>query len=698
MNRLPSRWKSFSRSSLLYWLPLLFFLERIDHFWYLYDSYFSDLAISHLPNLVYLRKALIEYRTIPLWSPSILGGFPFFANPLSGLWYPAGWPAVIWPEGWVFNLIAGLHLVFGAFGMGRLLKGLGLRSESQLLGGLAFGMMPKLLSHYAAGHITLVYAVAWTPWLLLAELRPPRGWFRPSTVLAVIIFADPRWAAFSGVLWLAYSLSKRMPGFAAWLRYAVPEAATALMLSAPLLLPLSEYSQLSSRASITPAETLAFSLPPVSLVGLVLPFPNAEWQLYPGVMILMFAVGALVLPSVRKRAAFWLVAGAAAVLFALGDSVPVLNLWASLPIAGLLRVPARAIFVFGFACCVLAAYGLNAVVASEVNAKGRFRWNLLIVGIAGAWTATASFWSIYGFVLTIALGLLFGGVLWVVLNRGFHRRIGIPVLCLCILADLFSFTRLIRNFRSPAEVHEEGVQAAAWLAEQPGRFRVYSPSYSLPQHTAARYGLELASGVDPLQLQAYADFMAKASGVPNTGYSIPLPPIDGDIATANSTGTPDPALLALLDVRYVAAEFDLFVNGLELVRQFDETRIYENTANPAVLWEISPVGDAAPASAVRYFWSPNRIDMLIERPGTYFISEVDYPGWEVVGAEALPPYEGIFRTFAVDTPNTQVVLVFRPDSLYAGLFLFILGAASVLVRHWMTAILSRAYHGEQDLS
>ena len=40
-------------------------------------------------------------------------------------------------------------------------------------GGVVFAGTPKLIAHLGAGHVTLVFAVAWTPWLLLdAELLP----------------------------------------------------------------------------------------------------------------------------------------------------------------------------------------------------------------------------------------------------------------------------------------------------------------------------------------------------------------------------------------------------------------------------------------------------------------------------------------------------------------------------------------------
>jgi hypothetical protein len=682
VNRNSVRRETFRWQGLVYWLPLLPFLARIGDFIYLRGSDFSDLAISHLPNLLYLREALIEYRTIPLWSPTILSGFPFFANPLSGLWYPPGWPAGIWPEPWAFNLLAGLHLVFGAYGMGRFLKSLGLRWEAQAFGGLAFGLMPKLLSHFAAGHITLVYAVAWMPWLLLAEVRPLRGWVRPSILTAVIFMADPRWGAYSGALWLAWAFYRRQ-GTGVWLRHAASETAVALLLSGPLLLPLVEYSGLSTRAALTSAETLAFSLPVANLLGLLFALPNAEFQLYPGAAALVLAAGVVLLQGSRKWAGFWVITAVFSLLFALGDSVPLLRGWAYLPLAGLLRVPSRALFVFGFSVIVLAANALERAAALAPKSDRFKLWIRQIVVFAGIWATIA-------FVEVLALRripMTIGSVaasaaLFLFFNLKKPFRYRIALLFACVFLDLWLAMTFNTVSKSRMEIISDGKEAAAWLAEQPGSFRVYSPSYSLPQHTTARYGLALASGVDPLQLHSYANFMAAASGIPNSGYSIPLPPIDGDIETANRAAAPDTKLLGLLNVRYLATAFDLAADGLVLEQQFGETRVYRNASPVGIVWRLpdGPGGDPVPVDPAEYERTPNRIDLKLNEPGVYFISEVDYPGWQVRGAAELSPYRGVFRTFEVADAGAQVSLIFRPVSLYAGLGLLALGVMIVFIR------------------
>ncbi|HEX2980540.1 MAG TPA: hypothetical protein VHO48_09775, partial [Anaerolineaceae bacterium] len=85
-------------------LPLVMLLPFLGQFAYPIHSSFSDLAISHYPNAVFLRRSILVYGQIPLWSGSILSGYPFAANPLSGLWYPPGWLALLFPLPFGLNL------------------------------------------------------------------------------------------------------------------------------------------------------------------------------------------------------------------------------------------------------------------------------------------------------------------------------------------------------------------------------------------------------------------------------------------------------------------------------------------------------------------------------------------------------------------------------------------------------------------
>ena len=680
-------------------IPLIILLPWLNSFPYPSPAAaFSDLSISHYPNAIYLVRELLAGHGLPFWSTAILGGYPFAADPLSGLWYPPGWLALVFPLPLGFNLLVAMHLLFGGLGMVLLLRAEGLSRPAALLGGLAFEVLPKLFAHYGAGHLTLLYAVPWTPWLLLCTRRALCStnhvsrftlWLWPPIILALICLADIRWAVYAGVIWLAYVLfnnhlsARKLPGLIIGLFFQIFLAA---LLSAPVWLPLLEFTRLSTRAHLSAADVLAYSLPPARLLGLLFPDFGGfhEWMLYPGVVVLTLSLLAVLWSAVRCRARFWVWGAALSLVFSLGSALPFLVILSRLPGLDLLRVPSRALFLAGLSLAALGAYSLDHILTGPSLVEKR-RAGLLLAVIAGfalllsggIWTLTA------GLPLNFAwgTGLALAGAIWI--SLGLRRQVSTG-LWLGFLLGLSLFDLVVVDHsllvpRSPITVLSEGEAAARYLAAQPGPFRVYSPSYSLPQQTAAQYRLELADGVDPLQLQSYVSYMEKASGVPGTGYSVTLPPFaNGDQARANAASLPDPARLGLLNVRYVVSEFDLPVQGLELEATFGETRIYRNRMALPRAWIQSE--DAMPGEQSRPVVlssrSPDQINLTVEGPGLLVLSEIIYPGWKAwVDGKPAPVQvvAGLLRGVTLEPGPHRVVFAFQPMSIYISLVLAGLG-------------------------
>ena len=171
------------------------------------DVRFSDMSLAHYPYAMLQKQAIIQEHRLRLWSPLILSGAPIAANPLAGLWYPPGWLAWILPLPLGFNLLIMLHMFLGGFGLYQLLRLEGLRQPPALIGAIAFEMMPKLFAHYGAGHVTLLYAVSWTPWLLYAarkRITEPSHritHIHEALVMAAICLADIRSTMSAGAAW-----------------------------------------------------------------------------------------------------------------------------------------------------------------------------------------------------------------------------------------------------------------------------------------------------------------------------------------------------------------------------------------------------------------------------------------------------------------------------------------------------------------
>lgn len=689
MPRSPShpRWQPFPWGLLLLLLPLVLLLPALNAFPYPSPAArFSDLTLTHYPNALYLRQSLFGEGRLPLWSPNILSGMPFAANPLAGVWYPPGWLALFLPLPLGFNVLIALHLLWGGLGMCGLLRAEGLAAPAALFGALAFVFLPKLFAHYGAGHLTLLYAVPWTPWLLWAARERYFGrrgdaffaW--QALAFAVILLADVRWAAYAALLWWAYSLA--YTAWRTWPRRLVQlleQSLLAALLAAPLLLPLAQLVSLSSRAAMTLQDALAFSLPPARLLGLLFPDFGGfhEYMLYAGQAVLALSLLVLI-RSVRHPAGlFWVWTALLALLLALGVYLSPLALLARLPGLDLLRVPARWLFVAGLALAGAAACALDAMLNQPNSLRPR-RGGLMLTALAAFSLAlTASVWVIGG---QLSLNFVWGAAfilasaIWIGLRLGgrLPAKAWLVGLFALALLDWAGLDRTLFAPRSVTAVLAEGEPVAEYLAAQTGEFRIYSPSYSLPQQTAAAAGLQLADGVDPLQLAAYVAFMQPASGVPATGYSVAVPPFaTGDPATANASYPPDAALLGRLNVRFVAAEYDLSVEGLQLDAQFGATRLYRNLLAAPRLW-LQPLEDAAAQSLPTpelTLWSPDRIEIHSQGPGLLVLSEVVYPGWQVWVdgiSQPLETIDGLLRAVRLPSGDHRVVFAFRPLSLAIG--------------------------------
>ncbi len=714
-----------TRIGLLLILPFLWLAPLLGGIGQIHNApgaEFSDLTLAHGPSAEFLRQSLAQYGQLPMWNPHTLGGAPFAADPLSGIYYPLLWLALVISPPLAFNILFLLHLAFAGAGAFLLAREEGASNAGALLAGVAFGGLPKLVAHVAAGHLTLVLAAAWTPWLLLAARRAARGggyraWSLAGVLAGVIFLADPRWIIPSGLSAVGFAFFSARGKLAPanvrvrildWLKYLLVFGAFAAAVSAVLALPMAQFVSLSTRAQLSGAEAATQSLPFLSLLGLMFGGlgSSLEWVVYPGAVVLALAVFAgfhhIIRPPTSEENlennesgsfGFWILLLVIAIFLSLGSNLPgFAGLIGALPGAGLLRVPPRWMFLAGLALAMLAARGLTAL-ERRTDRRG------IIKKIGFALAAGGAVLAVTSAAMKLPPAIWQDGLIWCavggILFIGFFSscwmpRAGAALICLAVIDLAVADFRLIDPH--PAVAEPAGLGAALSFLELNGAgYRVYSPSYSLPALDAVTAGLRSLDGVDPLILHSTEQTVSAAAGVPADGYSVTLPAFaSGQPAVDNQNAIPDPRRLGLLNVRYVVSAFAIPGAALDLREKVGGLFLYENplalprawVAETLAGWDQPIENREARVESE----SPNRVTLTAEGPGWLILSEAAYPAWRATldGKRAeLQTAGGWWRAVEIGPGVHRVQMSYDPTLSWigAGVTLFAL-LALMGVRRW----------------
>ncbi len=715
-----------------------------NSFWYPPHSEFCDITFTHWPKMTFVVESFRACGRIPLWIPSLLGGMPLVGNPLAAYFYPPNWLFLLLPVTLTFHVLFALDiLIAGVTFYGLMRWSYGRSAFAAFVGALGFMLTPKFIAHIGAGHVGWCQAFGWLPltlWLLRSAIHR-RCAYRAAwcgAVLALTFFADPRVAFYHALLQGGYAFYRllilgRRAGWPAAGGLALKLSLVPLTMfavGAGQMLPTLELMSNTVRSAVTLQEAALDSLPWRYLLGYVLSDWGGyyEWMTYLGLAPLALAFWGM---WARRRPDrlerwFWGALGVLCVLYSLGSNTPLYPLLFRLaPLMSWVRVPSRALLLVTLAANILASMGIDHLLEVEWTPQAG-RW-LSLAAFAGL-----LFCGILGVGLVLLMGadtapaaLLFSAVgaalmAWLFLFSKRLLRIFVlqAALVVIVFVDLYAVGHSQLIFRSGAEVLAENEAAALYLAEQPGRFRVYSPSYSVRQHVAARFGLEQLDGVDPSQLRWMVGLMALAGNYEVDGYPVTVPvfPAGDENWQMSMRGVaPNAALLGLLNAKFVVAEFPVDAPGLVLRKQTRNSYIYENervmprafvvtsaevvAGWPEALDRLAGGFDPAQGALVEAgtalagpagwqpaevaFFSPNRIVVQadVTQQSLLVLSEVWYPGWaaEVDGiAQPIYRVDGAIRGVYLQPGAHVVVWRYRPAALRWGLIVT-LAAAALLI-------------------
>jgi hypothetical protein len=673
---------------LIFIIPAFLVISRLGKYAYPQTSIYSDLTISHLPYAEFIRSSISKFGEIPLWYPGIFGGIPLSSHPLSGLWYPLGWLGIILSGPIGFNLAFSIHMVLAGLGMFFLLKEEKVGDIAAILGGLAFELTPKLMAHWAAGHVSMCFAYSLTPWLLLSESHLSRKnswkWVGITVIpFAFILLADIRWAAYAGISWIgfrAFELVKKENWRKSIFDWGIKTLSVVLLvclLTAPFLLDFLEFTSLSTRSMMSTADRSRFGLPIDQLLGMIYPdFGGyAEWIFYPGAMSLLLVVLVAFARGGWKRAGFWLGLMGLSLILSMGS-----RWYGNIPILSLLRVPSRFLFLFDFSTTMILGFSIDALIRGDctgiifksaswlaVMAVGGLA--ILLAIVLRFITGSLPVEMLWGLILfTISLGILF-------LIRYIPIQGDVIIIGLTLIIGIDLGVAGNSQLRWVAEVPAEQIELR--IANSITKFQLqgrgYSPSYQVSQLTSERMNIEMISGVDPMQLERFVRYFSDATNIPVNEYSIPLPPLNEDpIGDSNRGILPDAEKLGWMNVEYMVTG-ERFENpvGWEHLSRVDGTYIYINLHNRPRAWvqASSEEIDSVFSEATINYYSPNKIYVTANGPGTVVLAEVSYPGWKVkIDGKNVPigKISSLLRSVQIDAGEHQIEFSYWPHWITIG--------------------------------
>jgi hypothetical protein len=412
------------------------------------------------------------------------------------------------------------------------------------------------------------------------------------------------------------------------------------------------------------------------------------------------------------------------VLFALGPGTPVHALFYRIvPGFRWVRTPARIFFVGGLAGAVLVGFSMERLAGRRWSPGARQWLTRLAVGV-GSLALLVGLGLAFGFGqisrATLALAIFIPGGLALILlrvQRVLSAWVATTLLGLLLFLDLASFDLSLMRFVPPAEALAPGRPVAEYLAQKPGLFRVYSPSYSLPTQTAAAAGLQLADGVEPVHLAVYDRYMARAGGYHAPGFSVTIPDFGGGpLESALQETRPDLKLLGLLNVEYLASAFPMNWPGLTPEAEIDGTYLYRNGQSLPRAWVVHQTipaeqdwlaqlerlpdlrsvaivsadfqtqaeSEATTAARITHYAPDSlEIETAINEPGWLVLSEIWYPGWQAtVNGKARPVEraDGLLRGLYLDRPGEyQIRFTYRPRSIGWGRWISGLAVVGLLL-------------------
>lgn len=708
--------------------PLLLALLSCIFYWklaftsqYLWFDH-PDMVNLELPRLQY-QDWQVHHRHFPLWDPNIWCGQPLIGQTQPGPLYPLNLLFFLLPldngylkTEYLNGYYVFLHLLAALFAYA-LCRELRLGKAASVMGGCLFsfsgflGTVPWL--DVMNGGIT-------TPLVALYLIRVVRGERRLANGALCGLFLGVAWLSGHHELPLLVTLAVALAWtIAVWKdRRILPAAALSLLImglvSAAQMWPTMEFGSQSRRWVGTDMPMgwkdrvpyrvhTVYSLPPRGLAETVLPGLDTYGDTSPfiGAVAMALALLAVATHWRDKRIQWMLALTLASAVYALGAFTPVQGfLYAVVPNLEKARLPVRALHLFHFGLAVMAAFGVEVLLARD-----RETWSRRIarvLGIYGLFTlavlAAGLLWHNHGDNRAWISGFC-AAAGWAAITAYGRRIIGrraiTVVLFALVLTELTGLVAPLMSYRG------EGGGAmkfagnltrfrdiGQYLKQQPGYIRAVVNDTDVPINLGDQEGFEMHEGY--------------VAGVPESLFrmELHLPRIQQLIGITHWVAK-RPERTDFQDVFTGASGVKVFrvpgamprawmVHRAEAVAGFEQ--LNPRLTDPALdLRSTAVLIGTAPAletcdgrdevDIVRK--GPDRVTVAVTAPcrGLLVVGDSYFPGWRVRidgGPGTVLPVYGMLRGVVVPGGTHTVDMIYRPASVLGGIGLSLLGIGLAL--------------------
>lgn len=442
---------------------------------------------------------LHDGQGFPQWNPYILGGLPYMAAQHGDIFYPTFILRALIPPDAAMTWGFLIHIFLaGVFTYG-LLRAWQFRFYPALTGGLAYMLSGQIASLVSPGHDGKMYVSALAPlllWMIVRAVRDGKTWAYAVIALATgLSVLSPHYqmtyylGVFAGAftIWLALRGEPRLDRRTVIVRLggALGAAVLGMAIGAVQFAPFFEYLEYGARGVARGWEyATSYSHPPEELLNAYLPQFTGYLENYSGrnliklhsdylgATVLVLAGAAFGSTARRGLVWFWSIAGFFVLLVALGGHTPFYRLWYLLPMMSVVRAPSMIYFLLSLTVAVLAAIGIERILAGEKSRRYFFGWIgfgvlIALLATSGALTSIAETFAdprlagvpaenrsnlIVGAWRSLLFVALLGGAAILYDAGKLPLRAVLIAIPLLVGADLWSVARNYFRFSPPADV------------------------------------------------------------------------------------------------------------------------------------------------------------------------------------------------------------------------------------------------------